>query len=135
MLRFGDTGAAQHILITQRPLRVVSRGGFAALASVKFTADPATAGADFTVLVLRVLGSDAQSVLLYTDAEAGGVLKAGLCDGVGCVYAATAAPPSPGVWLTVGLRYVEAATRLELWADDGAAAWAGLEAAVVTVRR
>lgn len=136
VLRFGDTGDTQHVVVQSRPHRLVSRGGFAALASLKFTRDPATAGADLSVLALRVPGTDVQSVLLYTDGAAAGALTAALCDAGSCV-SATAAAPAVDVWLTVALRFVATPPRLELWTDARAAGdswWTGLGSLYVAVR-
>lgn len=136
VLRFGDTGGMQHVDLLSRPIRLVSRGGFAVVASLKFTSDPATASADLAVLALRVPGTDAQSVLLYTDGSAAGALTAGLCDAGSCVYA-TAAAPTVDVWLTVALRFVATPPRLDLWTDSRVAGdpwWPGLGSLYVTVR-
>eukprot|EP00892_Ulva_mutabilis_P002638 jgi/Ulvmu1/12375/UM009_0021.1 len=127
VLRFGDSGDSQHIAVNPATFEIGARGGFAAIASVKFNQAPAVAGADFAVLALRVLGSGSQSVLLYTDAAAGGLLKARLCEMGTCVYVMSALAPPADAWLTVALRYVASRTRLELWVDFGNANWLGLQ--------
>jgi len=134
VLRFGDTGDTQHIRVNPTPVRVATRGGYAALASVKFNQDPSSAGANFAVLALRVQGSGTQSILLHTDSAASGVLKAGLCEASTCVFAASASAPPRDTWLTVALRYTAAAARLELWVDLGNPNWAGLQSYFTTVR-